>query len=100
MKIEPQCLPDMFTKVTLWLLTVELTEESEFFEEEVDLNNMALLSDSFLASLIDGEDYEERRELLDDMWFTNHSPNPLAEPTLECIGLACHPYQLLDVHLQ
>lgn len=69
--------------------TVNLGQESEIFEEEIDLNNMALLSDSFLVCLSDSEDYDKGIELKDDAWFTKLSPNPLGELTLECIGLAC-----------
>ncbi|KID60053.1 hypothetical protein MBR_10470, partial [Metarhizium brunneum ARSEF 3297] len=59
--------------------SVNLDDESELFEEEMDLNDMALLSDSFLAHL------------------RSQSPNPLGELYLECIGLACDPRRLKEV---
>ncbi|OAQ60886.2 hypothetical protein VFPPC_01929 [Pochonia chlamydosporia 170] len=75
--------------------SVNLDDESELFEEEMDLNDMALLSDSFLAHLSVDEDSDEEMKFEDDAWFTEQSPNPLSELTLECIGLACHPRRLV-----
>lgn len=76
--------------------SVNLDDESELFEEEMDLNDMALLSDSFLAHLrsVD-EDSDEEMKFESDAWFTEQSPNPLGELYLECIGLACHPRRLV-----
>ncbi|OWT42325.1 hypothetical protein VFPPC_18559 [Pochonia chlamydosporia 170] len=56
--------------------SVNLDGESDRFEEEMDLNDMALLSDSFLARL--GEEYSVGgMEFEDHLWFTEQSPNPL-----------------------
>ncbi len=104
---------------------VELDDESENFEEEMDMNDLGLVSESFWNRLLggdtkfdgdeldgDGSDDDESDDGESDdgesddgesdelrldhgPWFDEQSPNPLGDLQLECIGLACRPSRLV-----
>ncbi|KAJ6436229.1 hypothetical protein O9K51_11212 [Purpureocillium lavendulum] len=77
-----------FFRLALQARSVNLDEESELFEEEINMNDMALLSDFFLTNSSEDpsedstEDSSEDEDsdgmdIDQDVWFSEQSPNPL-----------------------
>lgn len=89
---------------------VDPDDESDNFEEEKDMNDLGLVSESFWNQVFGGDTKFDRDELDRDesddgesdelrldhgAWFDEQSPNPLGDLQLECIGLACRPFRLV-----